>query len=103
VEPPKGEKMRGDGTVYKPKYRDGRALITAWRKDRPLEYNRKRREWKSYLEAIEEIPVNRTRRPMPEESRVDEGLHPEAREDAIAQLEDQSSKSKSWIGRVFKR
>ena len=51
----------------------------------------------------EQMPVQQGNRPIREAYHVDESVHAQAREDDMAQLENDSNKSKSWIGRVFKR
>jgi hypothetical protein len=66
-----------------------------------------RRQWEEYLEtagspAQEEQPPDREVS-MAEASTVDESVQSQARENAMAQLDDGASKSKSWLRRVLKR
>ncbi len=114
IEPPK---LHG-------RQRDGEAFIEAWKTDSPVEYDNKKEQWREYLERIEEIEqekleqeklertgktsvmqkilVTRDTPVEDEPPRSEDDDYVRAREDAVAQSED-SSKSKSWLARVFRR
>lgn len=99
-----------------PAYTNGRAWIEASRRDNPDEFSNKETEWRLHLEAIGQIPVRKEQslgagepRPFTEDPNLvaepphtNDGVYVRAREEAMAQSEN-SGKSKSWLGRVFKR
>lgn len=97
----------------------GRSFLAAWKEYNREEYEGMREQWREHLQESGEIPREIKEQPAEkyyersggqEESwptrrayYIDENVQAQARKDAIAQLEADSTKSKSWIGRIFKR
>jgi hypothetical protein len=112
-----------DPRILQSKRLDGRIFFEEWARQNETEYQAKSEEWRERLREAREIPEEKTERPDRESflgqngetrveeqdrphrnaSHIDESVQAQAREDAMAQLEDASSKPKLWLGKIFKR
>jgi hypothetical protein len=120
IAPRRMELTRDDGSTFIPAVTDGKTFITAWKHDKPDEYNELKEEWRVYLEAIGEIPARNNLTQIEEpietpietlmetpietavETWVKDPAHIQGVENAMAPPEDESSKPKSLLEKIFK-
>lgn len=92
---------------------NGREFIEAWKVNNPSEYRQMKQDWQKYLREIGKIPktespTTKTSQPTSgsrqaaQVTQVGKDVYSEAREEAMAQLEESSRRSNSWLGK-FRR